>query len=121
MKELPTPLLNVKKEYEKMIKRYWHVRQEKTEEDKVLLWCALQNLMEFLDNEAIKLGQEVFNDMKDKKEFTFYLDEYGQKVYYDLEAKWLKLEEMDADDMLITTRRDNAKFYEEQQAKKGKK
>lgn len=106
--KLPRILQVAKNEFEKNMRRYWHNR-EQNEENTLILYIQLNEFHKFIEKTLLKLGQNIFLDMKDKDEFVQYLSEYGKKVFYDEDANWLNIDDMTTEDYVITSKRNNAK------------
>ena len=108
-KKVPNPFLKIKLDFEKRCRRYW-LNRDKTLEERALYKIVVEQFIEELSKSILEYEQELADELLSKDKKYVLLGEYGKKVEYDEEAKWINIKEMNGDDFLEYDRACNAKF-----------
>ena len=121
MKELPKSFYGAKREFEKAfnfaISKAKNEDKNKELENYSLMFLLIQEFNNFL----FKYEEEVSVALKDRMDelnkYKVCLDEYGKKVFYDEEASWLFINDMNKKDYDEVTKIQNEEYLKKRSEK----
>lgn len=119
IKDLPLHFQKGKLEFDKLIRIYWSNKldssgkADETPENLALLYLLMEQNVKYMENHMVNAGNKLLEKMEEVKNTTIMLPEYGKKVFYDEEAKWLYIEDMTEAEWKKYDEQSNKKFLEE--------
>lgn len=116
IQELPKSFYGAKREFEKVFT--FAIAKAKNEDKNKELdnYAVLFSLIQEFNNFLFKYEEEVSVALKDRMDelnkYKVLLNEYGKKVFYDDEASWLFINDMNKKDWLEFDEKCNKEFLE---------
>lgn len=104
VKDLPKHFVKGKAEIDRLLRVYWsnklNEKQQanETPENLALLFVLVEELTKYIDIHLTSVGNKLLEKMETLNKFSIPLPEYGKKVFWDKEAQWLYIEDMDDED-----------------------
>ena len=121
IQELPKSFYNAKREFEKAFT--FAIAKAKNEDKNKELdnYAVLFSLIQEFNNFLFKYEEEVSVALKDRMDelnkYKVLLNEYGKKVFYDDEASWLFISDMNKKDWVEFDEKCNKEFLENKKDK----
>ena len=114
MKELPKTFYNAKREFEKSfnfaISKAKDENKDKELENYAVLFALIQEFNNFLFKYEEEISVALKDRMDDLKKYKVFLSDFEKKVYYDDEASWLFVSDMNSKDHNELTKIQNEEF-----------
>lgn len=124
IKSLPLHFQKGKVEFDKLIRIFWSNKLDEsgkikdTPENLALLYALMVENVKYMENHLTSIGDKVLSKMEDIGKKTILLPEYGKKIFYDEEAKWLYIDDMDNEEWRIYDEDSNKEFLKKDKESK---
>lgn len=104
VKDLPKHFVKGKAEIDRLLRVYWanklneNKQADETPENLALLFIMVEELTKYMDIHLTSVGNKLLEKMESNGNFSISLADYGKKVFWDKEAQWLYIEDMNEAD-----------------------
>ena len=123
VKDLPKTFHPVKVEFERLLNLFWSTKlkdgkRNETKENLTLLYVLAQEYQKFVELQVCALGDKVLEAMHESSVYKVFLYDFGKKLFWDDEARWLFLDDLNSDEWRDYDSKCNKEYLENLKNKK---
>jgi hypothetical protein len=118
VKELPLNFFPLKKEVQKVENTFWYTKnrlnngKDTDEKDLALFYVLLSEFVAFTESKQMNCGEKLLTLLGNEKSWKVLLGEFGKKVEYNIESRWIEVLDMTEKDWIEYDEDCNKKYLE---------